>query len=89
MDMNKAIYAEHGLKTILWSIDSRDWELSDVKAIVNHVMAHVKPGDIIVFHDGIQHTPDTVNYLIDELYEQGYELLTIREVMSFPDDSPK
>ena len=88
-DINKDIYTNHGLKTILWSIDSRDWELTDSSAIIKHIMSRVQPGDIIVFHDILAHTHEVVGRLVDELYDRGYELLTVREAMSFPDDSPK
>ena len=41
-----------GLVPILWSVDSRDWQLPGTKAIVKRVLAHVRPGSIVLLHDG-------------------------------------
>ena len=32
-----------GLLPVLWSVDSRDWQLPGTKAIVRRVLAHVSP----------------------------------------------
>jgi peptidoglycan/xylan/chitin deacetylase (PgdA/CDA1 family) len=37
---------------VLWSVDSRDWQLPGTKAIVRRVLAHVGPGSIVLLHDG-------------------------------------
>jgi peptidoglycan/xylan/chitin deacetylase (PgdA/CDA1 family) len=41
-----------GLVPVLWSVDSRDWQLPGTKAIVKRVLAHVEPGSIVLLHDG-------------------------------------
>ena len=41
-----------GLVPVLWSVDSRDWQLPGTKAIVRRVLANVKPGSIVLLHDG-------------------------------------
>jgi peptidoglycan-N-acetylglucosamine deacetylase len=41
-----------GLVPILWSVDSRDWQLPGTKAIVRRVLANVRPGSIVLLHDG-------------------------------------
>jgi peptidoglycan/xylan/chitin deacetylase (PgdA/CDA1 family) len=41
-----------GLVPILWSVDSRDWQLPGTKAIVRRVVANVRPGSIVLLHDG-------------------------------------
>jgi peptidoglycan/xylan/chitin deacetylase (PgdA/CDA1 family) len=43
---------ELGLVPVLWSVDSRDWQLPGTKAIVRRVLANVKPGSIVLMHDG-------------------------------------
>ena len=37
---------------VLWSVDSRDWQLPGTKAIVRRVLANVEPGSIVLLHDG-------------------------------------
>jgi peptidoglycan/xylan/chitin deacetylase (PgdA/CDA1 family) len=41
-----------GLIPVLWSVDSRDWQLPGTKAIVRRVLANVRPGAIVLMHDG-------------------------------------
>ncbi|MDX6621306.1 MAG: peptidoglycan-N-acetylglucosamine deacetylase [Gaiellales bacterium] len=41
-----------GLLPVLWSVDSRDWQLPGTKAIVTRVLAHVEAGSIVLLHDG-------------------------------------
>ncbi len=41
-----------GLIPVLWSVDSRDWQLPGTKAIVRRVLANVQPGSIVLMHDG-------------------------------------
>ena len=41
-----------GLVPILWSVDSRDWQLPGTRAIVRRVLANVGPGSIVLLHDG-------------------------------------
>jgi peptidoglycan/xylan/chitin deacetylase (PgdA/CDA1 family) len=43
---------ELGLVPVLWSVDSRDWQLPGTKAIVRRVLAKVQPGSIVLMHDG-------------------------------------
>jgi peptidoglycan/xylan/chitin deacetylase (PgdA/CDA1 family) len=41
-----------GLIPVLWSVDSRDWQLPGTKAIARRVLANVGPGAIVLMHDG-------------------------------------
>jgi peptidoglycan/xylan/chitin deacetylase (PgdA/CDA1 family) len=41
-----------GLMPVLWSVDSRDWQLPGTKAIVRRVLRNVEPGSIVLLHDG-------------------------------------
>ena len=41
-----------GLIPVLWSVDSRDWQLPGTKAIVRRVLANVRAGSIVLLHDG-------------------------------------
>ena len=41
-----------GERTVLWSVDSRDWTGISPDAIVRNVLGSVGPGSIILLHDG-------------------------------------
>lgn len=74
---------------VVSSVDSRDWENIEPSKIVKHVISKVGPGDIVVFHDNLENTALAMDTLIDSLYERGFELLTISQMKSFPDDTPR
>ncbi|SIT52076.1 Chitooligosaccharide deacetylase [Paraburkholderia piptadeniae] len=44
--------AKAGLTALHWSIDPRDWSRPGVDAIVHAVLASVRPGSIVLLHDG-------------------------------------
>ncbi|WP_407185216.1 chitooligosaccharide deacetylase NodB [Bradyrhizobium centrosematis] len=47
-----AMTANAGLTALHWSVDPRDWSRPGVDAIVNMVLANVRPGAIVLLHDG-------------------------------------
>ncbi len=74
-----------GYSTILWCIDPGDWRRPSVEQVVNNVMGAVKPGSIILFHDG-QHSLPTaraIGMIVDKLRFQGYEFVTVSELLQY------
>ena len=68
------------LPVILWSVDPRDWQRTDRKAIAADVVKKTKNGDIILMHDMSDSSVDAALDIIDELGEQGFEFLTVSEL---------
>ncbi|MBE6673438.1 MAG: polysaccharide deacetylase family protein [Ruminococcaceae bacterium] len=78
------VAAEMGYSIILWTVDTRDWDHTPAKTIVENVMHTVKSGDIILFHDYITSpspTPDALRQLIPALLRQGYQFVTVSELI--------
>lgn len=48
------------LHTITWSVDPQDWALPGTAAIVQRVLSAVKPGSVILLHDGGGNRAETV-----------------------------
>ncbi len=72
-------------KTVLWTIDTRDWAHNPLADIVRTVKTNVKNGSIILFHDYItpySETPDALEKLIPYLTENGYEFVTVSELLT-------
>ena len=70
--------------SVIWTIDSRDWELPGADAIVKNCTSNVGNGDIILMHDGGGDRSQDIEALpriIDELHKQGYRLVTLSELM--------
>ena len=78
---------------INWSVDSDDWNnkyypgISDedaeerVNRIVENVMSQVKDGDIILLHEIYESTVDATKIILQRLYEEGYEVVTVSELL--------
>lgn len=68
---------------VMWSADSQDYRASKATMLRN-VFTQVKPGGIILMHDGGGDRYNTVAvlpYLITELKKQGYEFVTVPELL--------
>jgi len=82
---------EMGYETVLWSLNSKDWVTFDDRYIVNYILGHIRPGDILLFHDsgGVfkpeggrrKETVKAVSRLIGKLKERGYRFVTISQLL--------
>jgi len=80
-----------GYEIVLWTLNSKDWVTFDDKYIVRFLVHNVKPGDIILFHDGggvfsteggnRRETVKTIPQLVEKLREKGYRFVTITELL--------
>lgn len=79
---------------IMWSVDSNDWKYKNdgdegVKTIVNNVMSQVKNGSIILMHDIYENTYLATKEILKQLDEQGYEVVTVSELLGNPQSGVK
>lgn len=70
-----------GMIPVLWTVDSLDWTTSNVEEIVNKVVTEVEENDIILMHDCYQSSADAAFQIIDILQEEGYEFVTVDELL--------
>jgi peptidoglycan/xylan/chitin deacetylase (PgdA/CDA1 family) len=64
-----------GLRTVLWSVDSLDWERPGVTTIINNVLKNARSGSIVLMHDGGGNRSETVQalpYIINGLRQHGF-----------------
>ncbi|WP_019908270.1 polysaccharide deacetylase family sporulation protein PdaB [Paenibacillus sp. HW567] len=73
-----------GYKVIQWDTDSLDWKNIGVDNIVNRVTSKAHPGDIVLLHasDSCKQTHEALPIIIDKLRSQGYEFVTVSELIS-------
>ena len=66
---------------ILWSVDTRDWESRNADAVYRHIVNDTRDGSIVLLHD--IHASSIPGALrgIDALLSQGYELVTVEELL--------
>lgn len=67
---------------VLWTLDSRDWYTQNAPVIVKEVMKQVEDGDIILMHDCFKPSVESALQIVDRLIEQGYELVTVDEMIA-------
>ncbi|UJF33873.1 polysaccharide deacetylase family protein [Paenibacillus hexagrammi] len=67
---------------------ARDWDVPGVEHILAETRKAVKSGSIFLFHDGYgdrSQTVEAVRILVSELQEQGYEMVTVSELLGMAD----
>lgn len=74
---------ELNLKTIQWSVDSLDWKDLSANQIYDRVVNRVKAGDIVLFHNNGLNTSKALPAIIDTLIINGYEFVTVSELIYF------
>lgn len=80
--LNNRIRTEFGLPVILWSVDPQDWRYRNPIRVSSHIIQHSQAGDIILAHDIHPSTIAAIPAILDSLLSQGYEFLTVSELLS-------
>ncbi len=68
---------------IYWSIDTRDWEHRNASRTVSIIKSNVRDGSIILMHDIYSPTASASESVIPWLINQGYQLVTLSELMEY------
>lgn len=71
------------LPFIYWSVDTRDWEHRNASKTVSHIKNYVRDGSIILMHDIYAPTASASETIIPWLIKQGYQLVTVSELMEY------
>ena len=80
---------DYHLMTVLWSLDTNDWDVRDVEKIYQTIMKNVRDGDIILCHDTVPQSIEALRRAIPELQAQGYQFVTVSEMFSFAQEEMK
>lgn len=70
--------------TVLWDVDSADYTLPGTAQIVRNVVSHVRPGSIVLMHDGggpRSQTVAAVPAIVRALRRRGYRFVTVPQMM--------
>ena len=85
------------LEPIMWSVTGYDWDAPPAEIIERKVTKQIRGGDVILLHDGDHRqmgadrsqTVLATDRLIDRYKTQGYEFVTIPEMMQRKSVQPK
>ena len=72
-----------GLRLVLWNVDTLDWKYRGVSSILHYVEVEVRPGAIILMHDGGGDRSQTVAatpVVVDWLRSHGYKLVLVKQL---------
>jgi peptidoglycan/xylan/chitin deacetylase (PgdA/CDA1 family) len=75
-----------GLATVMWDVDPVDWARPGTAAIERRVLAQVRPGSIVISHDGGGPRGQTLAaypHIIATLRARGYRFETIPQLLGF------
>ncbi len=83
------IARQMGLEPVMWNVTGFDWNAPSVEHIEHKVTRRVRGGDVILLHDGEHrafgtdrsHTLTATDRLISRYKSEGYEFVTIPEMM--------
>lgn len=80
---------ELGYSIINWTLDTQDWRDRDADAIYGRIMDSVIDGTIVLMHDVYATTMEAAERAIASLTEQGFQLVTVSELIEYFEGEPK
>ncbi len=66
---------ERGMRLIGWTVRGFDSVVSDPERVVTRIVSGVKPGAIVVMHQGWPHSAACIERVIDNLQRAGYSFV--------------
>jgi len=91
------IARELGLEPVMWNVTGYDWTAPPAAEIETKVASQIRGGDVILLHDGghrqigadRSQTVLATDHLITRYKAEGYEFVTIPQMMELPALSPQ
>jgi len=80
---------DYGFKVVFWDVEAKDWQKKTTsQQIVKGITGKVKPGAIILLHDGLDNQVGVQNkvvealpQIIEELEKNGYSFVTVDQLL--------
>ncbi|QGQ96525.1 polysaccharide deacetylase family protein [Paenibacillus psychroresistens] len=70
------------------NVETKDWEQPGVEFILDKTRDYIRNGSILLFHDGFGDRSQSlaaIKILVPELLAQGYQLVTVSELLQLKD----
>ncbi len=68
-------------EAIQWSLDTLDYQGLDGSQMWDRLNTKLKSGSIILMHNGTEHTADSLEMLITNIRNKGYEIVTVSDLI--------
>ena len=72
---------ENGYIPIQWNLDTLDYTGITGEEMWNRMKNKLKSGDIILSHNGTDHTADSLDMLIKNIKEKGFEIVKVSDLI--------
>lgn len=72
---------DKGYYTIQWSLDTLDYTGLTGDEMWNRIQDKVKAGDIILSHNGTKYTADSLDMLIKNIKQKGFEIVKVSDLI--------
>jgi peptidoglycan/xylan/chitin deacetylase (PgdA/CDA1 family) len=80
------LFHQWNYRPVMWSIVPEDWVRPGVMTVVQRVLQQIKNGSLVVLHDGVcggQDVAATIEVLIPQLLQQGYQFVTVDNLWQY------
>lgn len=71
-----------GMTSVLWDVDTRDWQHPGVDVVVRRAVGGARPGSIILVHDIHASTLAAVEGIVSGLQARGFRLVTVSQLIA-------
>lgn len=81
----RTLTSRRGMAIILWNVDSEDYTRPGAEKIADNVVSAVRPGSIVLMHDGGGDRTQTIEALpkiVRRLRRRGYGLVTVDKLIA-------
>lgn len=78
---NNAVLSAANMPAVMWSVDTLDWKTRNAGKTLDCVRQKARDGSIILMHDIHAPTADAAESVIKYLLKQGYQLVTVSELL--------
>ncbi len=81
--VNKSVLKEINIPTVLWDVDSLDWQDHTTASIVKKVKGSVRKNSILLFHDFKYYNKEAITIVIKDLQKEGYTFVSVSKLLKF------
>ena len=82
--VNSTVKYESGRAMMLWTVDTRDWYHRDAQVLIEYFQNYGDlDGEVVLMHSIHASTAEAMATVIPWLIEQGYQLVTVSELMAY------
>lgn len=76
------MYNDYGLTSVLWDVDTRDWQHPGVGTVIQRAVGNARSGSIILVHDIHASTLAAVEGIVTGLQARGFKLVTVSQLIA-------